>query len=165
MSDAHQSVRHLLRQLEERRTDRPRGLQLPEWLERFIEDVAEHFEPEIEAARAGYVCSCSDDGWRVTLFLGTIEVVGGPDDGANLPAGFRFDLEAVRSRFDRMDRIIWEAFPAGCQGNPSGVDDSRVAVEGVLNGQRIHLQVSLRPPANVGPGLLKNANGCFTRAE
>lgn len=165
MSDAHQSVRHLLRQLDQRRTDPGRGFRLPHWLESFIAQMAEHFEPETEAARAGYSCTCTRDGWEVTLFLGTIEVVGGPEDGANIPIGFRFDVDRVRRHFDHVERIHWMALPAGCEANRTGVDESVLDVEGTLHGQRLRLQVSVRPPADVGPGLLRQAGGRISCTE
>ena len=165
VSDSHLSVRHLLRQLDEMRSDRSRGLQLPEWLEAFIVTAAEQFEPETESARAGYVCSWADDGWNVTLFLGMTEVVGGAADGANLPTGFRFDLEAIRDCFDRIDNVTWQGVPNGCGCNRSGVDEAAIIIDGMLHEQRLRLEVTLRPPSDVGPGLLMDADGRCTPAQ
>ncbi|MBX3438513.1 MAG: hypothetical protein KF861_13560 [Planctomycetaceae bacterium] len=164
MSEAYLSVRHLLRQLDERRSNRSRGLQLPRWLERFIEEAAAHFEPETDAARVGYFCSCVAGGWQVALFLGAIEIVGGPEDGASFPSGFHFDLEALRDQFDRVDQITWKGLPQGCAGNDSDIDEASVVVEGVVNGHGLQLQVMLRPPGTVGAGLLMDANGHVTPA-
>ncbi len=165
VSDSHLSVRHLLRQMEDRRTDRSRGLQLPEWLQAFIGAAAECLEPESDEARAGYVCSCTDNGWQVTLFLGMTEIVGGADDGAHLPTGFRVDLDAIRKCFDRVDHDIWEGAPSGSDSNPVGVDRAAVIIDGVLQGQPLRLELALRPPEGVGPGLLRDAEGRCTPAE
>jgi hypothetical protein len=135
---------------------------MPAWLQAFVEQAAEHFEPEAQAARAGYVCSCTDNGWRIALFLGMVELVGGADDGAIVPTGFQFDVDAVRSLFDRTDRITWQAFPAGCLRNLGDVDDASLLIDGVLNEQPLQLIVTMRPPAGIGPGLLRDLNGHCT---
>ncbi len=165
VSDSHLSVRHLLRQMEDRRTDRSRGLQLPKWLQAFIGAAAEYLEPESDEARAGYVCSCTDDGWKVTLFLGMTETVGGADDGAHLPTGFRADVEAIRDCFDRVDHVIWEGAPSGSDSNPMGVDRAAIIIDGILQGQPLQLELALRPPNGIGPGLLMDADGHCTPTE
>lgn len=164
MSDVHLPVRHLLQQLDEGRYERLKGLQLPEWMETFIERAVDQFEPESEAARAGYVCSCGDDGWQVTLFLGMTELVGGADDGARVPTGFQFDLHTIGDCFDRVERVMWLALPAGCQSNSSDIDESSLVIDGIVKGQRVQLCVALRPPEEIGPGLLRDADGRYTPA-
>jgi hypothetical protein len=156
------SIRHLIQQLAERPSGPAGGLQMPAWLQEFVEQAAEHFEPETPAARAGYICSCTQTGWRVVLFLGMIELVGGADDGAVVPTGFQFDVDAVHALFDRIDRMTWQALPAGCQRNPADADEASLMIDGVLNEQPLQLVVALRPPAEIGPGLLRNLNGHCT---
>ncbi len=159
MSHSHLSLRHFILQLDSNRSDGPRGVQLSEWLQSFIQEAAECFEPDRESARAGYVCSCVNDGWMVQLFLGLTEVVGGPEDGASIPAGFRFDLEAARSLFDE----VGDVFLDGTSDKSSQTDDlmgeTMAAIAGKVGGHSVTLEVLHRPPADMGPGLLQYTDG------
>ncbi len=138
---------------------RPRGVQLPEWLETFIHEAAECFEPERESARAGYVCSCADDGWMVQMFLGRTELVGGSEDGANILTAFRFDLDLIRDSFDVIREITFNAVPNDDGAMFGSQGDSQVVIAGAVNGQAVTLEILLTPPVEMGPGLLEYLDG------
>ncbi len=138
---------------------RPRGVQLPAWLETFIQESAECFEPQRESARAGYVCTCADDGWRVQMFLGMTELVGGSADGANILTAFGFDLERARDCFEAINEITWHAALADSEASIDGDSDARVVITGAVAGQAVSLEILLNPPTEMGPGLLKYLDG------
>lgn len=159
MSHSHLSIRHFLSQLDSLPNHRPRGLQLPDWLKAFIQEAADCFEPDRESARAGYVCSCINDGWMVQLFLGLTEVVGGPEDGANLPTGFRYDLETARHLFDEIRNVCWCENPDGYYQAGDLASEATAVISGQIGDQFVTLEVLHRPPADMGPGLLLHMDG------
>lgn len=152
-------LRHLLTQLDSFARERPRKLQLPDWLKSFIQDAAECFEPERESARAGYVCSCFNDGWTVQLFLGLTEIVGGPEDGAKLPTGFQYDLETARDLFEEIERVCVHENPDSLDLTGRLTSEATAVISGSIEGQQVTLEILHRPPAGMGPGLLLHWDG------
>ena len=136
---------------------------MPNWLQAFVWNAAEHFDPLGSLARAGYVVSEEDGRWVVRLFLGETEVIGGAEDGAVIPTAFALDLDAVRREFERIDRFEWHGLPAGSAPEQLR-DDATVAVDGAVHGQDLRLLISLRPPNDMGPGLKRMADGSYQQA-
>ena len=133
---------------------------MPNWLQAFVWNAAEHFDPLGSLARAGYVASEEQGRWVVRLFLGETEVIGGPNDGAIIPTAFALDLEAVRREFERIDRIEWHGLPAGSSSKQTR-DEATLAVDGAVHGRDLRLLISLRAPADMGPGLKQMTDGSF----
>lgn len=131
---------------------------MPEWLQTFVWQATEHFDPIGGTARAGYVAAFEEDRWIVRLFLGDTEVVGGPRDGALIPTAFAFDLEGIRDCFERISRFEWHGLPSG--SIPQQIrDDATIAIDGTVTGQSVRLLVNLRAPEDVGPGLKQHSDG------
>lgn len=131
---------------------------MPDWLQSFIWQATEHFDPIGGTARAGYVAAHEDSRWVVRLFLGETEVVGGSRDGAVVPTAFTFDLEAVRADFETITRLEWHGLPAGSIPQQTR-DDATLAIDGTVDGHVIRLLVNLRSPADMGPGLKQHPDG------
>lgn len=159
VSHSHLSIRHFIQQLESDNISRSRGVQLPKWVQSFIESAAECFEPVQGSARAGYVCSCLSDGWNVQLFLGTTEVVGGPDDGANIPAAFTFNVDRVRCCFDEVYDMCVQRSLDVRQPTCNGSSDTSTIINGMINGQFLTLEILEKPPAEMGPAMLQHSDG------
>jgi hypothetical protein len=156
---SHLAVRHLVRQLElapPRGTSKPSP---PDWLLQLADRLAERFEPFSGVARVGFVCSHGDAGWELALFLGENEIVGGPEDGHLLPVNFRFDLHRLQSEFDDIVGIYWNAFPSSHACFEEGTDLSFLAIEGMVNGHPLRIQVHAGPPDSVGPAIKQHADG------
>ena len=96
------SPEDLIQNLEDYRFRRKKKDHRPEWLIELIEDMAELFEPLREVARVGYDCQLTEQGWLVRMYLGTMEIIGGPQDGQIEHASFRMDLRALAHLFDRV---------------------------------------------------------------
>jgi hypothetical protein len=151
-------VSHFIDQLDSEDAPRSRKPQMPDWLQTFVWQATEHFDPIGGTARAGYVAALEGDRWVVRLFLGETEVVGGPRDGAVIPTAFTFDLEAVRRSFESIGRLEWHGLPAG--SIPQQLrDDATIAIDGIVAGNDLRLLINLRAPADMGPGLKQQLDG------
>jgi hypothetical protein len=154
------SVNHFIEQIESGETPRIRKPQMPNWLQTFVWQATEHFDPIGGTARAGYIATQDDNRWTVRLFLGETEVVGGPRDGAIVPAAFTFDLEALRDSFEAITRLEWHGLPAGSLPEQSR-DEATMAIDGIVSGHIVRLLVDLRSPVDMGPGLKRQADGAY----
>ena len=163
MIQPQHSFHHFLQQIESGETARTRKSPMPHWLQTFVWQATEHFDPIGGTARAGYVATREDNRWIVRLFLGETEVVGGPRDGAVVPAAFSFDLEALRDSFEAITRLEWHGLPA--DSLPEQIrDEATIAVDGIVSGHVVRLLVDLRSPADMGPGLKQYADGSCVSA-
>jgi hypothetical protein len=113
VSRSHLSARHLLQQIETDRSKRAKRDIRPVWLTALIECAAELFEPLAEVGRVGFDCRLDEQGWSVSLYLGTVEFVGGKTDGQTQRVGFRFDLKALLEQFTRVDDVSWTVLDHG----------------------------------------------------
>lgn len=161
MSHSHLAIRHLIRQVEEYAARRPSGRKVPEWLAGFVQHAAELFEPFSGVARPGFECCRGEDRWEISIFLGTTEHVGGPDDGAQSPVNFSFDVHGLMKLFDSVQAIRWNAFPdvGVCSDEP--IDLSFLIAEGTVQGEAISLQVLAGPPEGAGPALKRYDDGSY----
>src|SRR5580704_6814219 len=105
MSHSHLGARHLLTQIETDRSRRGNRDKRPEWLRGFVEEAAGSFEPLSGVARVGYECLPAEGGWEISLYLGSIELVGGKSDGRTERPDFRCDLKRLLKQFTRIDDL------------------------------------------------------------
>ncbi len=164
MSHSHLVIRHLVKQIEGFAARPPQRRELPPWMQQFVTDVAELFEPFRGVARPGFECHWGEDRWEVSLFLGETEVVGGPQDGERLPVNFRFDVQGLPARFEQLDALRWNALPDCGADRGSGLALSFLVAEGRVSGQPVTLQVHAAPPETSGPGLRQLADGTSSPA-
>ncbi len=148
MFHSHLAVRHLIRELEIKGRPASR-LNVPDWLKTFLCDASELFDPATETARAGYECRLTEQGWEASLFLGSAEIIGGALDGQQQPIGFRFDVQSLVRRFDRVDSLDWTSMPVSDDGREAA---SQVTLEGVACGEplRLHIRATAIPKARAG---------------
>jgi hypothetical protein len=157
------SVNHFIEQIQSGDPPRFRKPEMPHWLQTFVWQATEHFDPIGGTARAGYIATQDDNRWTVRLFLGETEVIGGRRDGAVVPSAFTFDLEALRDSFEAITRLEWHGLPAGSLPEQTR-DDATIAIDGIVSGHIVRLLVDLRAPAEVGPGLKRQADGTYLPA-
>ena len=160
MSHSHIPVRHLIRQLDGLRSQRRTRDRRPAWLVEFIDSAAEWFNPLAGVGRVGFDALPVDGRWEVALYLGSTEVVGGPQDGESRPAAFSFDLRGLMRSFSRIDQLSWTAEPGppGVDGAPGRIE-ARVTIAGLVGEQPVVLQICSLPPQEAGPGFRQYANG------
>jgi hypothetical protein len=158
MSHSHLGPRHLLAELESRRSQRGNKKIRPEWLDNLIEEAAASFEPLAGMARVGYQCEPEEGGWAVSLFLGAVERVGGKADGQTRQPEFRCDLKRLLERFERIDQLEWTVQPEhhGEQASPL---ESVIEIRGVLCGSPVSLSVLSNPLEGMKPGLREFPDG------
>lgn len=157
MSHSHIPVKHLLKQVELYREKRHNRDVRPDWVTTLVDRVAELFEPLADVGRVGFDCQLADDHWCVGLFLGTTEVVGGPEDGRAQPANFEFNLRRLIGLFTKIEGLLWQAFPDGAEGRTS--PHSVVTLEGVFEQNPVRVQLFSVPPDAAGPGLRQYTDG------
>ncbi len=161
MNHSHLPVAHFIAQLDKWKEERRQRDLRPDWLNRFIVDVAELFDPFEEVARVGFECRPDEDeGWQVGLFLGRTEIVGGRNDGRAEWGNFTFDVKRLVERFESVEDFRLFAFPKG---------DARIGSEllpcafltlhGLVESQRLTLRVFTIPPQEAGIGLRRFTDG------
>ncbi len=158
MSHSHLGARHLLAQIESDRSRRPNRKNQPEWLNSLVEEAAASFEPLTGVARVGYECLPHEGGWTVSMFLGTVEMVGGKSDGQTRRPDFHCDLKHLLEQFSRIDALEWTVWPEG-QGDSSPAQQSTVTIEGLIGTSRVRLVVRSSAPDTTGPGLRQFSDG------
>jgi len=159
VSHSHLAIRHLVRQLE---TSGPRKIskpQLPAWLVQFVEQFSERFEPFSGIARVGYQCLRSDDAWELSLFLGEHEIIGGPGDGERHSVNFRFDLFQLTRHFETVQNVSWNAFPNSSVCFEEIADLSFLTIEGIVQGERLRVQIHAGPSEPTGPAMRQYGDG------
>lgn len=158
MTHSHMPIKHLLKQIETYTSNRANRDVRPEWLTDFINEVAELFEPITGVGRVGFDCQLADDCWVVGMYLGSTEMMGGPEDGSTKFLNFEFDLQQLAARFQQIDEFVLSSFP-----NPRDLDSSParsfITLAGNLGEHPIRLQVFSIPPDDAGPGLKQFQNG------
>ncbi len=158
VSHSHLPVQHLLKQVELFKSRRESRSLRPEWLNGFIERVAELFEPLADDGRVGFDCQMLEDRWIFGLYLGATEIVGGPEDGQLRYTNFQFDVHGLIDRFCQIERLTWNAFPEVIEG-ASSEPRSSITVDGLVETNALRLQVYSIPPDDAGPGFRKQLDG------
>lgn len=158
MSKSHISaINHLLKQVELNRAKKAQRDLRPAWLTDFIDDVIDLFDPLSDVARVGFDARL-EDCWRVSLYLGNTELVGGSDDGLARHTNFEFDVLGLLDRFAHLDQFSWTAIPEPTAD--ASESSSWLTAKGITCGhQPLLLEVFSIPPADAGPGFHKFPNG------
>jgi hypothetical protein len=128
-------------------------------MNRFIDQVADLFEPFSGVARVGYECLQGPDSWEVVLFLGENETVGGSQDGQLTPVNFRFDLQRLSACFSSLETLFWNAFPHSHVCFEEQGDLAFVTATGKVESHRVSLQIQAIPPEGATPGLRAMQDG------
>lgn len=148
MPHSHMPVKHLLSQLENFEPRRGNRDVRPAWVTGLIDAVADLFEPvDSDVGRVGFDCQFAEERWIVEMYLGAMEVVGGPDDGNLRHVDFRFELQSLQALFDEVEQMHFTALP----GDPAGDTRASLLVEGRVGDDRVRLHVYAVPPAAAGP--------------
>ena len=162
MSHSDFDVQYHMSKLENWQPGERRRDARPEWMTNLIENVAEVFEPLTGVARVGFDCrlqevdpeNCSPGDqplWVVRMYLGRNELVGGPEDGRQVPMSFDLDLEQLQTHFADVDEFTWSVFPA--DGEDIVDDQSFVTVSGLVEDNRVRMHVFAVAPQEVAPAM------------
>lgn len=160
MAHSHLPIQHLINQIEHLSSERTNLNCRPAWLNQFVDEVAEIFNPLDEVGRVGFDCHFTDSYWEVGLFLGSTEIVGGQRDGQFIAANFQFDLLHLLDRFESVNRFHFNYME---QPNTADFSDSATAfitIEGhLVDLELVRLNVYATPPAKAGPGFRRSHDG------
>ncbi len=153
-------VQHLLKQVELYRNRKMQRDVRPAWVSSFVERAAELFDPLSDVARVGFDCRLAEDCWEVGLYLGSIEMVGGKEDGRTCQTPFRYDLGQLLELFSEVSKFSWVARPE--TERPATEDPapcSLVLIEGLVGEAPLRVKIFAAPPQQAGPGLRQYPNG------
>lgn len=79
-----------------------------------------------------------------------MELVGGRHDGEIVLPGFTLDLEELRSRFESITDLGWNALGFNQPEGP------HIYLEGIYQGHELFLQISAYAPEDEEPGMKFN---------
>lgn len=153
MAHSHLVIKHLLKQLESFAEQRPERDVRPEWLSHFVQQVAELFAPLSGVGRVGYECQFDETCWEARMYLGTLEIVGGKEDGQAKHLSFEFDLHRMLGCFSRIEGFAWNVFSSGQSSS------SFLTVQGLVGDNPVRLKLYSRPPQGTGPALRQHLDG------
>lgn len=156
MSHSHVAFEHLMKQVELYEKRQARKDNRPDWLCQLIENVADLFNPESEFARVGYDCFWDGEQWKLAMFLGAVEVVGGSDDGAQEYVSFEFDLPRLLDEMDDVERV-WTSNSSNSIEPHSA--DNVYSVEGQSHGERITITILSKPPTECDTAMKRYEDG------
>ena len=153
------SIEELLQQMEEYRTRREQRDHRPEWLPLFIGQAASLFEPLCSVGRVGYDCHADERGWRVCLYLGTTEIIGGPKDGQIEHASFMIDVKQLVAMFQQIHRFEWYSLSNQNDDRFNDATRSLLTIHGdTCDGNFVQLELFASPPRYVEPGIHEDFN-------
>lgn len=165
MAHSHLPIQHLINQIENSPSERMNLNCRPVWLNQFVDEVAEIFNPLDEVGRVGFECEFTDTYWEVGLFLGSTEIVGGQRDGQFIAASFQFDLLQLLDRFESVNRFHFNYMEHPNMADAFDPASAYITVEGHLTDlELVRLNVYATPPPEAGPGFRKNHNGVIDTA-
>jgi hypothetical protein len=153
-------VHHFIAQLDRWKAEKKQREIRPGWLTELIHRLAELFEPLHGVARVGFDCRPTEDGWRIGLFLGQTEIVGGPFDGKAEICPFTYDLQALKDEFDVVERFQLFGMPDD-DPHASAPPSSFIAINGRIGGQRLTVRVYSLPPEDAGIALKNHVDGRY----
>ena len=136
----------------------PRKIPRPDWVDAFIADAAELFDPLSGLGRVGFRTHPADGAWNVALFLGATEIVGGPGDGLVAPARFRFDASGLAGLFDDVPEVNLHVEPILAAHGVDGID-AALSLTGEVDGNPLTATVLTLPPDDAEPGFKRYAAG------
>lgn len=151
---SHTSIQFLVKRAEEFAQRRAKKDRKPLWLNHFIEDTADLFEPETETARVGFESHFNEEHWRVHFYLGDAEFIGGMLDGKRQRIAFDFDLKQLLDSFEVVESLRNRL--VACEGQ-TDEECTMIEVTGLLHshfgGERLVVGILSRPPLEAGPGV------------
>lgn len=150
----HLFVQHLLKYLEFQAAERADTDARPPWLTELIERAADQFAPYAGVGRVGFECEPAADGWEARLYLGSTEVVGGPEDGQWRQASFELNLAGLTACFTQVDELRWNVAASGAD-----CSSSFLTVRGRVGEHAVCVKAYSRAPARLGPGLREYQDG------
>lgn len=152
MPHAHLIVQHALKQVDLMVSQRGQRDPRPAWLAEFVQRAAEWFEPLAGVGRVGFECEPTEAGWEARLYLGSLELVGGKDDGQWKPQSFELNLLGLRDCFTVIDEFCWNV----AAGEAGG---SFITLRGLVGEHDLCLKAYSRAPHRAGPGMRQYHDG------
>lgn len=160
MAHSHLPIQHLMKQMENYSSEQKNINCRPSWLNSFVDEIAEIFNPIAEVGRVGFDCQFSEEFWEVGLFLGSTEIVGGQRDGQFIAASFQFDLLQLLDRFESVNRFHFNFLDQTKSETSNESPSAYITIEGHLADlELVRLNVYSLPPEEAGPGFRKSHDG------
>src|SRR5205085_9272692 len=124
----------------------------PAWLDDFLQAVSACVEPDSSMGPLGLRYQEEEGFWEVQIYPTPVEVVGGAHDGELVAPGFSLNLEELRSTFDSITDLGWNALELDYPEGP------HIYIEGRFQGHEVYLEVLAYAPDDEEPGMKFDAN-------
>ncbi len=131
----------------------------PLWLDALLEAVGACMEADSPMGPLGWRYGEEAGFWEIVVYPTQVELVGGADDGAVVWPGFSVDLEQLRSVFDSVTAMGWNALGLHDPDSPY------VYVEGIYDGHEVFLRVLAQAPEEEEPGMKIDATNRQRQGE
>lgn len=126
----------------------------PEWLQDLTDRVAEAIEAVDVLAPLGCHYAETSEGWEITLFAASTEIIGGDQDGRRRPSRFFLDLDRVKSVFESVESYMWQAQGLGAMDDVG----PHIAILGRYAGHPVWLRIPSVAPRQFPPGRRANVH-------
>ncbi len=119
----------------------------PRWLATLAQRLANEIVPIGAEPEFGCHYCFAEGQWEVTLFVGPVEIVGGPRDGERIDTPFFLSLLNVPSLFDDVREMAWQGTSLGEQDDVG----PHIAIEAVYEGHPVWVRIAASAPAPFVP--------------
>ncbi|QDU82712.1 hypothetical protein Pla110_44740 [Polystyrenella longa] len=158
MSHSHMPMIHLVKQAELYKAKRQQRDSRPAWLIELIDSLTDLFEPMSDVGRVGFDCQFDEGEWKVSLFLGQTEFVGGLHDGLSRPTNYQFNILPLLDLISDVEKLDYIACPDENLQTALEVE-SHITIRGQHQGNPLQLHILSTAPHQAGPGIRQFPNG------
>ena len=128
---------------------------VPPWMDSLVSIISNCMEPHSEMGPLGFLFKHEEDSWDIIVYPFPIETADQGSHEMVTAPGFCLDLELLRSAFDRLDGIYWNAHSFG----PHDAYGPHIIIEGVYQGYTVYLQILAFPPGDEMQGVQFDTSG------
>ncbi len=121
--------------------------QVPTWLESLIDVIAACIEPHDQIGPLGYLYNIDSDIWEIIVYPCPLELTEESEENTKVSPRFSLDMELLRSSFERVETIFWNAHDMG----PYDTFGPHIALEGTYQGNKVYLQILAYAPEDEKP--------------
>lgn len=122
----------------------------PKWIESIVDHIANCMEAHSPMGPLGFEFNQDAEQWEVIVYPTSVELAGGPDDGAIVNPGFALDINQLNQAFDEIIDIQWVAHGL-VHGDAFG---PHVSLEGIYQGNAVYIQIHSYAPDDEPPGMI-----------
>lgn len=129
--------------------------EIPAWMNALVEKVAAAMLGHGPAVPLGLRYRQMANQWDILIYPLPVEMIGGAHDGGLAAPGFSLDLEQLRSAFQSLTVMGWDAHGTGAE---NAADGPCISAAGDVAGRQVWLRILAFAPADEEAALKVDAN-------